>query len=404
MKLITGVLACLFCLTAFAQDVTAFKNRYKLIREKETGKLLAIQDQHLLSAFSVTPFLTQLYNDLLEEQRLLRSKSGHRQHEIELFVQGLGLEHNKNFHDDEIDFIIEESLKNLESVDLKTIFKKIEDSQIVKTLESKMQEALIQLSLNTVAHADDAKFFYRRAVTYEVVRIVLDLAKKQFSEIPVLNFASYIVVRVEQLIREQRTFSQNMLMYYLDTFDEKELGMSAEEVDRTFSSIFESRIAISARAESTYAQENWLKYGLDKFYAQMRAANQKLRLEGGRYEKNTERVAYSFVRVTEQGKRKIVNLLDNWNMFSSKPAAAIYLDEPQKILRERRLLNLSLAAINFLPISDSIKNIAEQVISSFYIGQKQTEGALAGYFEANGNKDLAKILYLQNMNPFIFMP
>src|SRR5690606_10618211 len=121
--------------------------------------------------------------------------------------------------------------------------------------------ALFKFDLAVVASPMDAKYFYRRNVTYEVVTRALNFAKKKFDSVPLLNLASFMIVKVHDLVLEQRLYHQYMLMHYLENAGAKEIGLTDKEIDRVYSSVFEARIQAINFQESKRAAANWDKYG-----------------------------------------------------------------------------------------------------------------------------------------------
>jgi hypothetical protein len=411
MRSAVVLLLLVFSFSAFSQapiNLDAFQKRFKLIKNKKTGKVIAIKDRYMMTQFLIYPFLKQIKDDIIEEIRLLRSKNAiSHEYEIDDFVNSLEMEGIKAGADSKQ--VIADSIKNLKNVDIQHTFDEINRVSIFKDFEGKLQKALLNLSLNNVAVLEDPRYFFRRNVTHEAVKFGLNIAKKRLSHIPLINFASYVIVRVDALLREQRNFSQNMLLYYLENVPSKHLGLTEDDVNKAVSSIYESKLNWTAFQESKYAANNWMKYGFDKFYTIVRSANNNLRRNEYRYEAVTKRMGFGFAQVVERDDNgnessKIIHLLNKWHMFSSKPAPAYHVLKPKKILRERRLMYLAQAGIAFVPIPDFIKSLANNVINSFYVNQKQTEGALVGYMEGQKNYRAAYIIYQQNFNPFLYIP
>ncbi len=132
-------------------------------------------------------------------------------------------------------------------------FAAIQTKGVLKKFEFDLRDALKMLDLSIIANPNDARYFYRKNVTYEVVNRALNFAKKKFDNVPILNLVSFVIVKVHDLVLEQRTFHQNMLLHYLQNFTPEELGLSKKEADTVFSSIYESRIAPINFGESNRA-------------------------------------------------------------------------------------------------------------------------------------------------------
>jgi hypothetical protein len=215
-----------------------------------------------------------------------------------------------------------------------------------------------------------------------------------------LNTISYVIVEVEKRITERRQFHQNMLLHYLENFKEEELGLTHEEVNMIWSSVYESRIPWFAFWESKTAKSTWDKYGVNNFYFNYRTATNNLRNAQSIYSEVGERMNFSFQTVTYNNEKVIVNLFDKESMFQNRPAVAYNYDHPTQVVRKRVVLTLAELGLSFVPMSAVIKDTLESFIKSFYQQQKITEGALLGYFESNGDSKGKSQIVAQYLNPF----
>ena len=372
----------------------AFQKRFKFVRED--GKLVEVRDTSMTAGFSIRPYIEFIKENLKKEQALMNSKSDYFMEVEELLAEdfrSMGDEKGEQSQ------IVIDSLKALRDVDVDGIFNNPQFKTYIDQVEIKMANALNSLNPFVIARVDNPSYFYKRAVTYQVVKWGLDLARKIFSSVPVLNTASYVLVKVEKLIRERREFHQNMLMHYLENH-ESETGLEKEEVDLIYSSIQESRIPWFAFWESNAAKQGWSKYGVNKFYANVRLANNRLRANRSRYSRRGTRLNFAFQEVVEKNENVIVNLFDTNDMFNSKPAVSYNLDKPHKIARKRMILQLSGLGLSFLSLPSWIKDIADGYIKSHYEKQKITEGSLYGYFESQEDLQMQEAIIKQYQNPF----
>jgi hypothetical protein len=379
---------------AFAGIPDAFNERFNFV--KKDGKLIEIRDRSMGLGFSIAPYIKFIKETLKSEQALMKSKSDYYGDVEELLNDdafALDEKSNQNVK------IVMDSLKALENLDIDKIFSNPKFNTFISNFEGKLKFELSKLNPSVLANTQDATFFYKRKVTYQVVTWGLALAKKIFSSVPVLNTASYVLVKVEKLIREKRLFHQNLLMHYFENH-ESELGLSKEDVDLAYSSIYESRISWFAFWESNAAKANWTKYGVNKFYSNVRVANANLRANGTRYSTRGKRMNFAFQTVKENDENVIINLFDRQSMFNAKPAVAFYIDNPKKMVRKRIIMQLAGLGISFLPIPSFVKNIGDRYIKSTYEKQKLTEGALYGYFEATSNTARMNEVLMQYQNPF----
>lgn len=407
ISLMVGLL-CMLVLSnsAFAKSADAFHKRFQVIRSAD-GKLVGIRDRTLPVKFSVVPYIEMVKSQLKHEQSLMSPEnlaSGEYEANVRSVLdEDRELLLSQGYSQQEYDAYVEnvvESLKKLAVVNVDTVFSNPVFNEVVSKYEGKITDAILLLDPTILANIQDPTFFYKRNVTYKAVSWALDFARKRLSNIPMLNTVSYVVVEVEKLITQRRNFHQNMLLHYLENFDEKELGLTHDEVNMIWSSIYESRIPWFAFWESSAAKGNWMKYGVNNFYANYRAATAKLQKAGALYTEVNERMNFGFQKVVYKNEKVVVNLFDNESMLQSRPAVAYNYDRPTQIARKRIMLNLAQLGLSFVPMSAIVKDSVGSFIKSFYLNQKLTEGALYGYFESMGEDSGMRQIKAQYMNPF----
>ena len=390
--------------TAHAKSADAFYKRFEVIRNAD-GTLVGVRDRTLPVKFSVKPYVSFIKNQIKSEQALMNSQNladGSYEESVKNIVtEGL----DQNFYGDQTEMdqnvqAVVDSLKKLAVLNVDEVFANDEFNNVVGQFEGKMTDAILMLDPTMVANASDSTFFYKKNVTYKAVSWALDFARKRLSSIPLLNTASYVVVQVENLITQRRQFHQNMLLHYLENFKAEELGLTHDEVNMIWSSIYESRIQWYAFWESNNAKTNWLTYGTNNFYSNFRAASATLRNSASIYTEVTERMNYAFQKVTYKNEKVVINLFDKESQFQNRPAVAYNYDKPTQVIRKRIILNLAELGLSFVPMNSSIKDAVSNFMKSFYAQQKITEGALYGYFESYGNTIGQSQVAAQYLNPF----
>ena len=110
-----------------------------------------------------------------------------------------------------------------------------------------------------------------------------------------------------------------------------------------------------------------------------------------------KRLGYAFSYAEDEAGGKIVNLLSQAHMFSSKPAVAFDFKKPRKVLITRSLVYLAQLGLSFVPLPGLIKSAANAVADSFYVDQGKTEGTLVGFLEDRGENKLAHIIMRQSV-------
>ncbi len=398
-------LIALVSLSAFAQEnsVDGFNSRFNLVRNAE-GKVTVIKLKRATRFFTIKPFIEQIKNDLLGQQAGLKNISEAQLDDMlidlgmnpyALNVEG-GSQEAQNFKD---------SVLNVANIDVEAAFSELDQKDFWAEFQARLNEAMLFLDPSVVANLDDSRFFYRKAVTHKVVVWALEQAEKRFTNVPVLNIATFVIVRVHDMMLEQRHFAHNMLLHYFETVKETSLGMTKAEVDHAISSIYEYRIEATDIFGSNRANADWDNFGINTFYSSVRVGNATI--NGWKDPFSTlsfseiKKLNFAFASVTNEGARKIYHLSHNANMFSMKPALAYDYSKPKKVKQLRSLLNIGGVALGFLKLPAFIKVNADRFIKSIYVQQVRTEGALVGYFESTGDTAMMKSVYAQRSNLYI---
>jgi hypothetical protein len=400
-------LGLLLSLTAFSQDlsVQGFNNRFFLVRNAQ-GKIEAIKLKKVVSLFSIRPFIEQIKNDLKSEQNSFNSlSSSEKNAQIDEMLADLGLDPYSKNNGFEEARRLKEALLNIPNIDVDATFNDLDKKDFWAEFQTKLQEAFLFIDPTIVANLEDSRFFYRRNVTYKVVEWALNQAQKRFSNIPVLGIASFVIVRVHDMMLEQRHFHHSMLLHYFESISETKLGMTKEEVDQAISSIYEYRIDALNFLESNKAAADWLNYGVNNFYRLVRSGNTTIRnwqgpLTNVRFS-NIKKINFAFAEVDNDNARQIYHLHVSAHQFTSKPALAFDYSNPGRVKRNRALMNLGSIAMGFIQIPGWIKGSVNSFIKSMYVSQVRMEGALVGYFESTGNSAMINKIYDQRANFYI---
>lgn len=400
-------LGLMLTMSALAQDLTiqGFNDRFSLVRDS-SGKVTVIKLKKAVTTFTIKPFLKQIKNDLTKEQLSLTTLSAsEKEEEIDGMLGDMGFDMDQKHGGNEEARRIKEALLNIPNINIENAFTALDQGDFWAEFQLRLQEALLFIDPTVLANLEDSRFFYKKNVTYKVVAWALKEAQKRFSDIPVLNIASFVIVRVHDMMLEQRYFHHNMLLHYFETIPESKLGMTKEEVDRTVSSIYEYRIDATNFLESNRAARDWLNYGMNNFYATVRTGNTRIRDWQGPFTsvnfQDIKKLNFGFVSVTHEGARKIYHLHNSSHQFTQKPALAYDYANPGKVKRNRALLNLAGVALGFIKIPGWIKQNVDSFMKSMYVNQVRMEGALVGYFESTGDTAMINKIYGQRANFYI---
>jgi hypothetical protein len=406
-RFITMCFGLMLTLSAFAQDMSiqGFNDRFKIVKNDQ-NKVTVIKLKKAVTKFTIMPFIEQIKDDLIKEQHTFNALgSAEKEAQINELMRDMGYEMDSKEAWSFEASALKSALMNIPNINIEEAFVGVNQTDFWKEFQTKLQEAMLFIDPTVLANLEDPRFFYKKNVTYKVVEWALREAQKRFSNIPVLNIATFVIVRVHDMMLEQRHFHHNMLLHYFETIPETEFGMTKEEVDRSVSSIYEYRIDATNFIESNKAARDWLNYGMNNFYMTVRSGNSRIRewqgpLTNVRFQ-NIKKLNFNFVEVTEDGARKIYHLHKNAHQFSSKPALAFDYSNPSRVKRNRALLNLGGVAIGFIKLPGWLKGSVETFIKSFYVEQVRLEGALIGYFESTGDSVMIEKIYSQRANYYI---
>ncbi len=371
--------------------VDSFNKRFEFVRQD--NKLVEVKDRFLGKEFKIAP-LVHYYKNLLQNEQLRLNQKGM---DYKTFVQN-----TFEVNDQTTPEYLVESLSTLRNIDIEKVFSNPKFNEILGKFELKIGEELEKTGLITLARPQDSRFFYKREAIYEITKMFFNMAKSQIGEVPVLNTLVFILSEAERLVRERRTFHQNMLFHYLENFSSSELGIREGESAIILSSIYESKIIWYAFWESQAASEKWDSYGKNKFAITLKLANSRLAQQQGSYETLGKRHDFAFMDATLKGKKVIINLIDKKDMFSAKHSVAYYYENPKLVVNQRILLQLAQLGLSFVNIPQTIKDFSNSYFKSMYDAQRLTEGALVGYFESKGQRQMAYQMMKQNVNPFEF--
>ncbi len=401
-KLVLGIVV-LFSVVSFSAQgsVGDFKKRFELVRDN-SGELVEVRDKLFIQEVSILNYLRFVQQQIVKS---LNSRSADdpalaADQVMEMIYEA----QDEAIRGDQLEWmrpLVEDSVNELKNFDLNLLFKNSKSKNVFRNFERELQNQWSLLGVNLIARPQDSQYFYKRNVGYEAVKFGLNLAKKMLSNIPVLNFASQFIVEYEKVVRERRTFHQNMFLHFVENYDAKDLGMSKVEADRIVSSIYESRIAWFNYFESQAAISDWDRYGFNIFYRDIRMANQILITRPDFYDSLGNRINFAFQDAVVDGKKVILNLFNKAHQFSVRPAIAYYYEQPKRIETERALLELVKVGLSLVTVPDFVKDIARGHINSLYKAHKLTEGALVAYLEEVGNKRLKSQILSQNLNPFV---
>ncbi len=416
MKLILFLLLSLN-LVLQASPIENFNKRFVMVKN-DAGQLQYIKAKGVTNSFNLNLYVTNLKKEIISLRDDLFSASvgfsSHKNAEfiidrrISSFLDEVGLEDqytfgaNKSYQEmTQKRSTLQKALKNLVRINLKKAFAELDKKGVISNFVKEMNKYYQHLDVSVVAQPNNAKFYYRKKIANKVFKTALNFAKKKINNIPYLDLATFIFFEAEKRVVEQRIISQNILLYYLSNHEDQ-TGLSAEEVDKVVSSIYESRIGFEGYMESKKAQKTWGDYGWKIFDAMTRGSKAKAK----NYQQiNGDLSELDFIfynGYTVKNEKVIYNLSVNAHQFSSKPSISFYYDKPNKVRSLRAMIKLGQIGLGFLPrVPAMIKNQVHNFANSWHVKQSLSDAFLYAYFEASENEKDMKFIKNQISNPYL---
>ncbi len=425
MKILIAL--CLFTLSSFAGPLDKFHQRFEIIKD-DAGKLQYIKAKGITSSFNINLYLKNFVEDLhalskeIYPEGVNSISEAESEEKIDSILNEIGLKSNKygpykssyGFIDaDRIDHnpfkkdlekirkSLKDSFKGLKVVSVKDAVSRLDREGVIENFIEKINEFYQNLDLSVISQPNKPKFFYNKKIANLVFKQAMQFAQKKLKDIPYLDLAAFIFRETEKRIIEQRIISQNIFLYYVSNY-EKEIGLSAEEVDKVVSSIYESRIAVNGWLESQKAKTMWRDYGWSKFDTTLRTAKSKYR-NYKRANSELEHVDYIFYNgFTAKGAKVIYNFSVNEHQYSQKPSIAFYYDYPARVRSIRTAVKLGQFALGFVPkLPGFIKSQVHNFANSYYVNQSLSDAYLYAFFEAGEFEAEKSKIKDQISNPYI---
>lgn len=283
---------------------------------------------------------------------------------------------------------------------------------VAPTLKSpKVKEALNVLmrgsesdefNFRVIAAPYDPKYFYSNEAALKLFLkasgIVTLVTGGSFG----VSAGLFVVQAAFNMVLERRTYFQNYFLYHIEKYGSEKFGLTEAEAQLVKSSIFESRIRFWDIWEKNKARVNWEDYGNKKILEQVVSADKRRQTSPADLTKWGNRIGYAFNEGESSGYKRIINLFNPRHLFSKKSSRAFDYSSPGFLRTKRLLYFLSQVAVRLSPVP-VVSDVYDHFVESLYIPQRQTEGALYGYFCDSGAEEEAGVLLQQSVNPFVIM-
>ncbi len=360
------------------------------IERAADGKLkrVYLRETHSLNQPQI---LKNYFQDLILAQAAIKNKSLSQFLDIEQDMSTWPAEHQK---------IAKESLKYLTENDLKPIIESAPFQEALDHLLTSSQSEEYDFRVLAVPH--DPTFFGSNELVMKILMQSLSIIRLGMGNSMGVDVAIFLIKTTFDLIMERRVYFQNYFLYNLDKYGAETFNISFEEAKKIQSSIFESRISWWNYWEKKYAKFDWDNYGQDRFVDQLIVADNGI--SSGLPENSSwgERLGFAFSTVQTGNSTKVLNLIDSRHVFSKKVSLAYDYTSPYKIRMTRLFYFLLQTAVRFAPVP-AVSTVFDFFMDSMYVPQRQTEGALYGYFSDQGLEKEKDMVSWQSINPFVIM-
>ena len=392
---------------ALSSGLDDFHKRFDFVRG-EDNLLIEVRDLSMTEQISPSALVKRWKEHIRNRRQALGSASVDEG--VALIFEGLEKDlgdesldsHDKKTRLDSYRPHIRKAIGAAFSKNVEDVFDRPSFKEVIASFNKEIKKSFVLLKSNVLARPQDKTFFYKRTVSYEVVRRALNFAAKRLPDVPVLHLAKTLIIQYEKMVRTRRYFHQNMLLHYLENFPASQLGLKEGEVARILSSIYEARIAWSDFKSSRMAKNNWNGYGQGIFSSEFDKGTRLLEKNRRHYEQPMgERINFAFQDAVFKGEKVILNLLDRNHQFSRRPSIAFYYSDPLKVKKKRIFCQLGKLGLGFVPGLPSILvGQIENFLESLYEEQALTEGALAAHFASSGQEQDKLVVLRQTLNPF----
>jgi len=396
-----------------------FSKRF-VIDRNEQGEVVAVRSKQIITKFSLIPFLKLLFEHIAQIPQSHKDfQSGEYQKQVE---ETIGLlqsvsekspftENNQDPDEptqEERIAKLKDSFDYLPKVDFRPLVDQLNQDPDLKEFEKKLPDLLATLRPDVLARPNDTKFFFNKALIERLVGFILTQAANRLPSVPYLGLLQGLLEDVQNILTEQRTYQQNILIAYLINFKSQDLGMTDLEVNKILSSIYVSHLGVQAFNQLRNIEARWMGYGWNEYYTVARNTDNRLStsIRAGEIDTTSQRIDMSFAAVTSEGgkNKRILNMTNNMHMFSRRPTLAYDYEKPNRVKMFRLYLRLGQIGLDFLNIPAFIKNFVNQFADSFYRPQRLTEGSMIGYLEIfpnAANDSLKQNILTQSLHPYL---
>jgi hypothetical protein len=290
------------------------------------------------------------------------------------------------------------ALSQLKEHDLKEI---LENPKFIEAMQMVFESADLEIhNFRILAVPENSKYYLSNELVLKILRQASGLIRTAMGNSFGIDVAMFLITYSFDMIIERRNYYQNYMLYYFDKYGGEQYGLSDLEIAKIKSSVFESRIQWWKFWERVKAIKTWDTYGDHKHLDDLILSESRKNKRDEDLDAWGVPMGMIFHDGELKGKGRVVNLLDKRHLFSKKLSFAVDKESPKKIGIVRLVYFLMQIGMKFVPVP-AVSSVFDFFMNSMYVQQRQTEGAVYGYYRDNDDLDMARIISFQSINPFV---
>ncbi|MES2854585.1 MAG: hypothetical protein V4692_01925 [Bdellovibrionota bacterium] len=246
---------------------------------------------------------------------------------------------------------------------------------------------------NVLASPNDPGYFHERKLIDKAVKKALSLAESALGDVPALRVVFFLLNETIGMVEGKRAYYQHALLHIIEKNEPASLGLTAEEVAFVKSSLYVGQLGWLDLKKLKDAKKNWPTYGTKLFTKQSAANAARLEKYGPKIGSVGTTLDFAFASVNAGGVDYVVNTQNKKFKFSKQLSMAYDPSDATGIRNFRIKMRLAQLAATFLPIPGIALDQLQSLLSSYYNGQRITEGALYASMTDSGNAAAAMVVF-----------
>ncbi len=365
-------------------DLSTFKKQIQFVYED--AKLIEVKDTSISEKIRFSDYLGQLADIInMERDAFNKDNADYRNEFLEYINNDRSLSKRNRR-------LLRRAFNRLLDVSPASFLASEELKKFLAELDERLAISMKKFNPQALARPNSPKYFHKMNSTKDLIIWAINKAESSLSMVPYIGVVISLIEYVDENFQNRRYFHQNKLLYYLENYSAQELGLTAIQIAKIKTSIYESRLAWKDFSELRKMTRAWDTYGTSRYQGQYQAHSAVYSANSSRYSTNALRIGFATQEVVKDGVQIIINLKDKVSRYQSTPSTAFYYANPTRVYRVRTLIRLTKAGLEMISIPGFLKKEATKYLNSLYKNQMVTEGELVGYFQDRDLKEYEDIV------------